>query len=177
MTSSKDLILRSLTLKDENAFVAAVDSWDLAPGFIFAFGYEPGMKFSDYLELVDANTRGERLPEGYVPVTALCGFVGKDIVGRVSIRHELNDFLSKIGGHIGYGVVPEFRKKGYAKEMLAQTLPVAKKIGIKKALLTCDDDNIGSIKTIEAHGGIFENKIDPGNGRPLKRRYWINLSD
>lgn len=90
-------------------------------------------------------------------------------------HHRLNDFLLKIGGHIGYGVVPKFRGKGYANEILMQTLPIAKKLKIKKALLTCDDDNWGSIKVIEANGGKLENKVDAGPGKPLKRRYWIEI--
>jgi len=175
MTNSSELVLRKLTLQDEDAFLLALNSWDSSSGFLFAQGFQPGMKFSDYLEILMANEKGERLPEGYVPATILCGFVCNHLVGRVSVRHELNDFLHRIGGHIGYGVVPVFRKKGYARGMLAKTLPIAKEIGIKKALLTCDDDNIGSIKTIESCGGILENKVDAGQGKPEKRRYWIDL--
>lgn len=169
------MIFRKLTIKDEKAFLAAHKAWDANPGFQFFQGYESGMNFSDYLDLLNANERGERLPAGYVPATILCGFVGDDLVGRLAIRHTLNDFLLKIGGHIGYGVVPEFRRKGYAKAMLTLSLPIAKQLGIHKVLVTCDDDNIGSIKTIEACNGILENKIEVSEGKPLKRRYWISL--
>ncbi len=134
------------------------------------------MDFSQYLELLEANEKGERLPPGYVPATLLCGFVGSDMVGRLSIRHNLNDFLLNIGGHIGYGVVPAYRRKGYAKEMLTQALPISKSIGINNVLLTCDDNNLGSIKTIESCGGKLENNVEAGIGKPLKRRYWIDIS-
>lgn len=97
------------------------------------------------------------------------------IVGRVSLRHELNDFLLREGGHIGYGVVPSERRKGYAKEILRQTLELASRLGIKRVLLTCDDNNEGSSRTIEAHAGKLENKIlEPGMS-VAKRRYWIDL--
>jgi predicted acetyltransferase len=174
-TESTSLVLRRLTLKDESAFIAALNSWDSSPGFMFAQHFEPGMNFSDYINKLKANERGEQLLPGYVAATILCGFVGNDLVGRLSIRHSLTDFLLKFGGHIGYGVVPQFRQKGYAKEMLRQALPVAKGLGIQKALITCDDNNIGSLKTIEAHGGILENKLEVEPGKPLKRRYWIEL--
>lgn len=171
-TASK-LILRRLNIQDEKEFLEAVNSWDSNPGFIFAAGFTPGMKFSDYLELLEANEKGERLPQGYVPATVLCGFIGNQVVGRLSIRHQLNEFLQKIGGHIGYGVLPQFRRNGYAKEMLSQSLGIVKNLGINKALITCDDDNVGSFKTIEACGGVLENKVEVGPGKPLKRRYWI----
>lgn len=110
-----------------------------------------------------------------MPDTSLFGFVGNVIIGRLAIRHRLNDFLLKVGGHIGYGVLPPFRKNGYAKRMLSLSLPIAKELGIVKALVTCDDNNIGSIKTIEANGGKLENKVSVGTDKPLKRRYWIHL--
>jgi len=116
------------------------------------------------------------LPSGFVPATFLRGFLNDGtIVGRLSLRHELNSFLSQYGGHIGYGVLPAYRNKGYAKEMLKQSLNFARDLKINKALLTCDDDNVGSIKTIEACNGVLENKINQKEGAPLKRRYWIEL--
>jgi len=172
----KALILRPLEPQDEAAFLAALQEWDSSPGFIFASGYVSTMKFADYVGLLTANARGEKLPQGYVPATMLCAFVGNEIVGRISIRHHLNELLLKLGGHIGYGVLPKFRRNGYATEMLSQALLYAKDLGIKKALLTCDDDNFASIKVIEKNGGKLENKVDAGGARPLKRRYWIDLN-
>lgn len=174
MNNKNELVLRHLTLDDEQAFLQAYTNWDHSTGFMFAQGYEPSMKFSDYVALLNDNEKGLRLPQGYVPATSLNAFLDGKIVGRVSIRHELNDFLLKIGGHVGYGVLPEYRRKGYAKLMLQEALNYCKKLGINKVLVTCDDDNIGSIKTIESAHGILENKIDGGTGKPLKRRYWID---
>lgn len=167
------LVLRKLTTNDSHAFFSALNQWDSSPGFLFAQGYQASMPFTDYLELLSANENGERLPQGYVPATILCGFVGDHIVGRVSIRHELNDFLLKVGGNIGYGVLPSFRRMGYAKDMLAQALDFSKTIGLKKTLLTCDSDNVASIKTIESCGGVLENEVEVSG--QMKRRYWITL--
>jgi predicted acetyltransferase len=132
------------------------------------------MPFSRYLEVLAEQERGENLPPKHVPSTFLFAFVATRIIGRVSIHHSLNEFLERVGGHIGYVVVPEFRRQGYATTILRLSLQIAReKLGIRRVLLTCDDDNIGSIRTIEKNGGILENVITGPNLDKPKRRYWI----
>lgn len=111
---------------------------------------------------------------GFVPASFLVAEVDGVIVGRVSIRHELNDFLAIDGGHVGYGVGKDYRRRGYATEILRQSLEILRVIGVDRALVTCDDDNEGSIKTIEACGGELQDKIG-AEGETLTRRYWIDL--
>lgn len=168
--------LRRLTFDDEAAFKKAVAEWDSSPQFIFAQRYDPQVEFYKYVDLLKDQENGEDLPTGYVPSTTLFAFLGKEIVGRVSIRHYLNDFLKSHGGHIGYGVIPRFRRQGFAKKMLEASIPFMKELNVDRVLVTCDDNNPGSIKTIEANGGVLENKISQGEDRPLKRRYWIDIS-
>jgi predicted acetyltransferase len=140
----------------------------------FLHHYAEGMPFGDYLTLLAEQQRGANLLPNQVPATFLFAFVGSRIVGRVSIRHSLDELLERVGGHIGYVVVPEFRRRGYAGEILRQALQIARdKLGIRRALLTCDDDNIGSIKTIEKNGGRLESVISGPELKKAKRRYWI----
>jgi predicted acetyltransferase len=94
--------------------------------------------------------------------------------GRVSLRHCLNVALSKHAGNIGYDIRPSKRKNHYATIALGLCLIEAKKIGLTKVLLTCDDDNIASIKIIEKNGGILQDKITQDSGI-ISRRYWIQL--
>lgn len=95
------------------------------------------------------------------------------IYGAIDIRHELNDYLLQYGGHIGYGIRPSQRRKGYASQMLTLALPIVKELGISKALITCDKNNTGSAKTIMNNGGILENEVI--NGDEITQRYWIEL--
>ena len=142
----------------------------------FLHYYDEGMPFAAYLERLKQCARGEHLSPGHVASTFLFAFDGSRIVGRATIRHALNDFLLRVGGHIGYAVVPEFRRRGYATAMLRQSLAIAHRdLGFTRVLVTCDDDNVGSIKTIEKNGGVLENVVTGPDLLKPKRRYWIDL--
>ncbi len=142
----------------------------------FLHGYEEGMPFARYLESLGQQARGENVPPDRVPSTFLFAFDGPRIVGRVTIRHALNEFLLRVGGHIGYVVVPGFRRRGYATAILHHALGIARQqLGLTRVLVTCDDDNIGSLRTIEKNGGVLENVITGPDLDVPKRRYWIDL--
>ena len=140
----------------------------------FLHSYTEGMPFRDYLQWLQDQHRGVNVSATFVPSSFLFAFVGPKIVGRISIRHALNEVLERVGGHIGYVVVPEFRRRGYATEILRQGLRIiAERHGVRRVLVTCDDDNVGSIQTIEKNGGQLENVITGPDLRKPKRRYWI----
>lgn len=103
-----------------------------------------------------------------------CGFINKTIVGTLNIRTNLDDFHLVYGGHIGYTVIPAYRKNGYATEMLRQALIICNAMKIDKVLITCDNINSASIRVIEKNGGVLEAKIVGKDGQVV-RRYWIKL--
>jgi predicted acetyltransferase len=113
---------------------------------------------------------------GFVPYTNFWLIDGNEYIGQLSIRHQLNDLLLKIGGNIGYQIRPSKRCQGYGKIILQLGLDKAREMGIPRALVTCDENNIASKKVIEYNGGKFENAVDV-EGSPLKKlRYWIDLT-
>lgn len=130
--------------------------------------------FDYYLENLERKVE----QDGRVPDSVFfCLDVDLDIfVGAVNIRHYLNESLLFTGGHIGDGIRPSQRRKGYATAMIGLALEECKKLGIHRVLMTCDKDNIGSAKSILNNGGVLENEVVNEDG-VLEQRYWISLSD
>lgn len=162
--------LRPLSLEDEAQALQghselALENWE------YLLGYKEDMPWSEYLEILGHESTGTNLKEGRVPSTFLIAEKDGNLVGRTSIRHELNDFLLSVGGHIGYGVRPSYRRQGFATEILRHSLTYIHGLGVAKVLVTCDEENLGSIKVIESQGGILENKVE--HEGTLIRRYWI----
>lgn len=128
--------------------------------------------FDYYLENLEIK---EETPDGRVPDTTLfCLDRDRNVfVGAVNIRHYLNEGLLATGGHIGDGIRPSERGKGYATAMIALALEECKKLGIDRVLMCCDKNNIASAKSIIRNGGVLENEVEEDGG--LTQRYWIKL--
>ncbi len=127
--------------------------------------------FAAWVDAVRAGERGEGLAPGHVPATLWWLADRDEIVGTIQLRHSLNDYLQREGGHIGYAVRPSARRRGHAGAGLELVLDECVRRGIDPVLLTCDDDNVGSSRTIEAHGGVLEDVVAG------LRRYWVTLRD
>lgn len=136
-------VLQNSFQKNENGFENA------------AYGYS----FPDFVEYVKEcklHSAGMDLQEGFVPNTIFVLMDDEErYVGIFKLRHYLNEFLAKGPCHIGYGISPDFRRKGYATKGLALVLEEARKIGIKEALLSVNKDNIGSLKAQKNNGAVI----------------------
>ncbi|KXY36227.1 GNAT family N-acetyltransferase [Bacillus sp. FSL K6-0067] len=125
-------------------------------------------------ELLDAHN-GVNLPQSWVPDSTYWLVTDNNrIVGAVNIRHSLTEHLFNAGGHIGYGIRPSERRKGYATKLLELSLEKTKKLNITRALVVCDEVNTASEKTILHNGGVRDDDFIEADGNVV-RRYWIEL--
>lgn len=167
------LKLVKLEKKYEKQLIDMMDEWSeteekIVPYAIRKTDYHD---FDTYLESLEVKEN----QDGLVPdSTFFCLDTDRNIfVGAVNIRHYLNEALLLNGGHIGDGVRPSERRKGYATEMIRLALEECKKLGLNKVLMVCSKDNIGSAKSIQKNGGILENEVFGDS--VIEQRYWLDI--
>ncbi len=167
--------LVKLSYEYKQQLINMMDEWlseeqDFSPYMIRRNDYHD---FDYYLE----NLEIKKETDGRVPdSTFFCLDIDRNIfVGAINIRHYLNEDLLYTGGHIGDGIRPSERRKGYATAMIKLGLEECRKLGITNVLMVCDKDNIGSAKSIINNGGILENEVLEDG--VIEQRYWITLAD
>lgn len=168
------LSLRELNENDEAAFLIGLQDWNEGDLAWYSFTWAQGMTFLEMLKILRKEALGIDLAPGRVRRTMLYAFLNDKIIGRLSVRHELNEFLRHRGGHVGYSVAPKYRKQGYATEIMKQGLVFCKTIGLNPILVTCSDTNIASCKIIEKFNGKLEDKVFLKEDNETIRRYWID---
>ena len=172
------LKLIKLTKEYEKQLGEMLDEWkadqelhdtDRSPWAVFRNDWHV---FDRYLENLERRAESD----GLVPdsVFFLLDEERDRLLGAVNIRHYLNERLLREGGHIGDGIRPTERRKGYATEMIRLALTECRKLGIERVLMVCRKDNVGSAKSILRNGGVLENEFTDSEGF-VEQRYWITL--
>ena len=135
-----------------------------------------GLSSSEYSDWVEKMQRNASVgdEEWGKSLLYLC-FDKSKLIGLLSIRYDLPEFLRKKYGDIGYGVRPSERNKGYATMMLKYALSVCRNKGMTKVILGCYKDNIASAKTIQKNGGILTEENDNYKEGKISQYYLINL--
>ena len=174
------LVLIKPTFEYQEEIVDMVNEWreynnshpeeDHSPWAIFQYNGD----FSSYLDFFKQSESNPK--PGLVPATTYFALDIKRnrIVGAICIRHYLTEALLNSGGHIGDGIRPSERRKGYATEMIGLALEKCKEMNIDKVMMSCRKNNIGSKKSIMNNGGVYD--IDLKEDEEILERYWIDLN-
>lgn len=165
-----DLRLRPLASDDEQPARAAHEQ---LADYNFFLDYNEREPWDDFVARMRRQRCGIDIEPHRVRAAFLVAWIGDVIVGRVSLRFDLNEYLAEAGGHIGYAVLPRHRRQGHGTEILRQSVVVARSEGVDDVLVTCDVDNVGSRLVIERCGGEFDGIVRDTREGVDKRRYWI----
>ncbi len=158
------------SLKWESEHQAYCKEWGPSKMIPNSFSLDGYTDYSVYLKALRLKQKGS---EHWVPNSNYFLVNGEQkIVAMVSIRHELNDFLWRVGGHIGYSVRPSQRRKGYGARILDEALAKCKQLELGDILVTCAATNVGSAKVIMHNGGVETESHRDENGLET-RRFWI----
>jgi len=138
---------------------------------------EKKASFNEWLTMVENNKDKSTVQDGWVPASTFFAIRKEDgkIVGMMDIRHELNDFLREYGGHLGMGVRPTERRKGYATQILMKALDYCRILGLDKVMAACYKENIASRNTILKCGGILEREFTYTDGK-IVQVFWISIN-
>lgn len=166
--------LRQLDYKDEQLFLQYINEWyehneKIVPGNTDL------KKYTSFKDMVDYINQ-PKPREDWVETSTFFYFKNGKIVGAVNIRYQLNEQLTRIGGHVGYGVAKLQRGKGYATVMLGKAIDILKPFQIKNVLMTCNPKNFASQKVIKSYGGYEIEPYIKKNGLPVKR-YHIPINN
>lgn len=165
----RNIVLRELSAHADRDIYEMIQ--EIGPGEngfnngLFRVHYE---NYPAEMEKLQLLAKGIDLPPGRVPQTIYWMYANDRPVGYGKLRTQLTEALLQSGGHIGYVIRPSARGQGYSKELLRGLLVKAREASLDEVLLTCEDSNVPSRRTIEANGGVVSSQFDG------KCKYWID---
>ncbi len=180
---TEHLLLRKPTLEDKDEVLAMVNELNICGD---EYPFEGASKldmlleqpYEDWLERCKDDETIENIKPNYSNASNyLLVDDNNHVYGYISVRHDISKGnLINIGGNIGYVIRPSERRKGYGAKQLNLALEKAKELGLSKVLITCRENNIGSIKTIQRCNGIEDTPADSKYPGIKELRFWIYLN-
>ena len=158
------------------AYIEYVEEFRLAGETVVGQWGDVDEDFSAFVQRLRDYAHGINLPDEWVPAATFWLVRGGHVIGTADLRHRLTKALKDVGGHVGYGVRPSERGKGYATLMVKLVLERARKLSLKQVLITCDKDNLASARVIQKNGGQLDSESISKQTGKLKQRYWIELT-
>ena len=173
-----NIYLKFPSINEKEQWIEYISEYRLDNPKAKPLGCTEDLNYEEWLKKILKASRGLDLQEGRVPSTEYFLMDDEKIIGHLSIRHNIDtDFLSLYGGHIGYGVRPTERRKGYATIMLHLAIEKCKDLGLTDILISCKEDNIASARVIENNFGIQKDLIFIPEENTNFKKYWINIEE
>ena len=115
-------------------------------------------------------------PEWNVPSGVFLAIRKHDsrLIGLMRLRLGDSPKVLDFDGHIGSGIRPSERRKGYARQLLHMGIKACGKAGMTKVLVTCDAGNTASEALLRGAGGRFEDTRMEEDGN-LIHRFWFEV--
>lgn len=175
---NKNVYLKFPSINEKNEWIQYIKEYCLDNPKAKPLGCTTELNYEEWIKKISNESLGINLLVGRVPSTVYFLMNDNKILGHISIRHNINtEFLSKIGGHIGYGIRPSERKKGYATIMLNLALEKCKELGLEEVEITCKEENVASAKTIENNCGKLIEKVYIPEEQIQYKKYLINVDE
>lgn len=174
----ENIYLKFPGIEDKEKWIDYLKEYRLDNQNAKPLGCTEDLNYEQWLNTIEKESNGIDLEEGRVPSSVYFLMDDERIIGHLSLRHSIdNDFLRLYGGHIGYGVRPSERRKGYATIMLHLALIKCKELGLENVMISCKEENIGSARTIENNFGIQKDLIFIPEENTYFKKYWINIEE
>lgn len=117
-------------------------------------------EYKNWLIVQDNWSKGDNLPQGYVPQHCFWLVVNNTPIGFGKIRIGLTEQSRLEGGNLGYAIDSNYRGKGYGTKLLELLLNKAKELKLRSPLVTVKKYNYPSKLVAENNGGVLIKETD-----------------
>ncbi len=173
-----NLYLKFPTLEDKDKWIDYIKEYRMDNPKAMPLSCTEDVNYEAWLERMKEEHSGINLKSYKIPTSVYFLMNGDRIIGNLTIRHNIEtEFFALYGGHIGYGIRPSERNKGYGTKLLHLALEKCDELGIENVMISCKKDNIASSKVIENNGGVLEEIVFMPVDNTKLRKYWINVKE